>query len=122
MSTSDPSSASGTPSASDPSAPSGSATPARRSTATVTPEVAVPEDESPGARCGYCDRPFDTEHARDLHVGDVHDDVVTDAEAEAYEEAMERENDDLFLYHIKVIVALGIIHGVVVLAYMAVLG
>lgn len=89
----------------------------------LAPDTAVlPGDEPPAAHCPYCDRPFDGEPARDLHVGERHPAEMTDDEAAAYETAIDAENDDLFLYHIKVIVALGIIHGVVVLVYMAMLG
>jgi len=86
------------------------------------PETELPDAETPAARCPYCDRPFDGERARDLHVGERHAGEATDVELETYEEAREAERDELFMYHVKVVVALGVIYSVVVLVYMAALG
>lgn len=84
----------------------------------VIPETFVPDDETPAARCRYCDRPFRTERSWALHVGEEHPDRYTDEEAEAYEQATSNEEEDLFGFHMKVFVAIGVIHTVVVLAYM----
>jgi hypothetical protein len=89
---------------------------------TLDPDIDVPHGEAPAARCPYCDRPFDAERARDLHVGSVHEAEATGAESEAYEEAMDAERDELFFYHVKVVVALGVIYAVLVVVYMAALG
>ena len=79
--------------------------------ATLDPDIDVPAGETPAAECQYCGRPFDSKRARDLHVGRVH-----------AEEATETERDELFFYHIRVVVALGVIYSVLVIVYMAALG
>lgn len=88
----------------------------------VSPDTSVPPGESPPARCPHCDRPFRTERARALHVGERHPDDCTGADAEAYEDAREAEEEELFSFHMKVIVAIGIIHAVIVLLYMIAFG
>ncbi|WP_255198335.1 DUF7410 domain-containing protein [Halorarius litoreus] len=88
----------------------------------VTPETVVPADETPVARCPYCERPFRSQRAHDLHVGEDHADRCTDAEAEAYDAAWDDETDELFGFHMKVFVAIGVLHTVIVLAYMVVFG
>lgn len=88
----------------------------------VAPETAVPPDESPAARCPYCDRPFRTERSCALHAGECHAEALTEADAEAYEQAQEDEEEALFYFHMKVFIALGAIHGVLVLLYMIAFG
>jgi hypothetical protein len=84
------------------------------------PATHVPDGEEPAATCPYCDRPFRSEHARDLHVGERHD--PTDAERERYEAALEQERDDLWLFHARAVVGLGVTYTVTVILYMVVLG
>lgn len=88
----------------------------------ITPETVVPPGEAPAASCPYCDRPFSSERSCALHVGEVHRDVCTDAEIEAYEQACDAEEDDLFGFHMKVFVAIGIIHAVLIALYMIAFG
>ena len=88
----------------------------------VTPDIEIPAEETPAASCSYCDRPFQSDRACALHVGEVHDANSTEAEKEAYEEAREAERDELFYFHMKVVVALAAIYFVVVLVYMVALG
>ncbi|WP_123538262.1 DUF7410 domain-containing protein [Halosimplex salinum] len=83
-------------------------------------DTAVPDGERVAARCPYCERPFRSDHGRDLHVGERHD--PTDAERERYEAALEEERDELWLFHAKAVVALGVIYAATVILYMAVLG
>lgn len=83
------------------------------------PETVVPPDENP-PRCSRCDRPFTTERARNLHLGTRHEDL-TEREQEAYRAARDDEGDELFLYHLKVIAALGGFYAIFVLVYMVVL-
>ena len=73
---------------------------------TIEIEMAVPPDETPSARCPYCDRPFATEQLCVLHLGDSHQDEWTETEREEYEDAYRSESDALFIYHLKVIGAL----------------
>lgn len=73
-------------------------------------------------RCSYCERPFRTAHQRDLHLGEVHPDALTDEQRAAHEAAVETEEDDLFLFHMKVVVALGLLYSSTALAYTAIVG
>ena len=88
----------------------------------LNPDVELPPDETPAARCQYCDRPFQSERACALHLGEVHEADLTADERTAYEEALEAERDDLFYFHLKVVVALGFIYAILVLFYMVALG
>jgi len=90
--------------------------------ATLDPDIDVPAGETPAAECQYCGRPFESKRARDLHVGRVHAEEATETELTAHEEADETERDELFFYHIRVVVALGVIYSVLVIVYMAALG
>ena len=81
----------------------------------LVPETSVPPGESPPAVCPYCERPFRSERQRTLHVGEVHSDC-TDAERAAYDEAVTEENDDLFVFHLKVFFALGAVYAAFIVA------
>lgn len=85
----------------------------------TTPDTEVPPGEAP-PRCPYCDRPFRSEDARALHVGESHPDRRTPAEAEEFERAREAEREELFVFHLKVVAALGALYALTVLAYMVV--
>lgn len=87
------------------------AAPATASRPVVVPETAVPPGETPAAVCPYCDRPFRTVRRCDLHVGAVHPDVCGPDERAAYEAAHEAESDDLFVFHLKVLFALGAVYA-----------
>ena len=93
-----------------------------RTDATVVPDAHVPPGESPAARCPYCDRPFRSERACALHVGEAHPHVGTDADEEAYEDACHEEEEELFYYHMKVFVALGAVQIVLVVLYLIAFG
>jgi hypothetical protein len=71
----------------------------------INPTTEVPEGEEP-IQCPYCDRPFASVSRRDLHVGEVHADAMTEDEREAYDAAVEAETDEMWLYHFKVVVVL----------------
>ena len=86
------------------------------------PETTLPDGEEPASRCPHCDRPFTSESLRDLHVGEVHDDVAADGECEAYDAALEDERDALFLYQLKVTVVLGLTYSSSALILLFVLG
>ena len=93
-----------------------------RADATVVPDTRVPPDESPAARCPHCDRPFRSERARALHVGEDHPHTSTDADEAAYEDARHEEEEELFYYHMKVFVALGAVQIVLVVLYLIAFG
>jgi len=82
------------------------------------PPVDVPDGETPAARCGHCGRPFRSERGWALHLGEVHPESCTEAERAAHEEARAEEETELFAFHIKVVAALGVLSGVLVLLYM----
>jgi hypothetical protein len=86
------------------------------------PEIHVPAGESPAAVCSHCGRPFRSEHARDLHVGEHHRESASAAERDRYDEALETERDDLWLYHAKAVIVLGVTYSMTVILYMVVLG
>lgn len=71
--------------------------------------------------CPRCGRPFRRERQRDLHLGEAHDDL-TEEEQAAYEAADEAESDDLFFFHMKVVVGLGVLYSSTVLLYTAIVG
>lgn len=75
------------------------------------PETRVEADETPASTCRYCDRPFRTDRLRALHVGEAHREAWTPADREAYEAAVTAEEDELFLYHLKVVAALGSVYA-----------
>lgn len=77
----------------------------------------VPPDETP-VRCPRCDRPFRTEQYRDLHLAEHGLDSLSELEREAYRAALDAEDDDLFVFHLKIVAALSILYTVLVLAYM----
>ena len=68
--------------------------------------TSVPASDEEPVRCPYCDRPFPGTHLRDLHVGNRHPEDMAVAEQERYEAAVDRESDDLFVLHLKVIAGL----------------
>jgi hypothetical protein len=92
----------------------------RKDPALPDPDVSVPTGETPAGTCPYCERPFRSEHARDLHVGEQHD--PTDHEGERYEAALEQERDDLWFFHAKAVVGLGVTYAATVILYSAVIG
>jgi hypothetical protein len=80
------------------------------------------EGESPVASCAYCGRPFADQSAHDLHVGEVHDGVATDAERASAGDAAAAERDELFYFHLRVVGAIAVLYTVLVLLYMIALG
>jgi hypothetical protein len=90
--------------------------------AVLVPETEVPAGEEPAAECPYCGRPFRDIAGKRLHVGEVHPDACTDAEWDDYEAARSDERNDLFYFHMRVVMALGGIYAVTVLVFMVALG
>ncbi|WP_256546560.1 DUF7410 domain-containing protein [Halobellus inordinatus] len=78
------------------------------------PRTDSPDGNSPAATCPYCARAFVTERQRALHVGERHDPTAT--ERRAYESARERERDELFRLHLKVVFAVGLLYAALVVA------
>lgn len=86
------------------------------------PPTVVPGDETPEATCPYCDRPFRSNDALDLHVGENHPGDCTETEWEAFEAATAAEQGELFYFHLKVVFALGVTNAALILSYLIVLG
>ncbi|WP_232702558.1 DUF7410 domain-containing protein [Halobacterium wangiae] len=99
-----------------------SATGADRRDPVVDVESDVGAEDSVAAACPHCGRPFAETAARDLHVGEVHPEECSTAERTAYEAAREAEREELFYFHLRVVVALGVLYALTVLLYMVVLG
>lgn len=83
------------------------------------PDWDVPAEEAP-VRCPRCDRPFRTEQYRDLHLVEHDLESLSELERTAYEAALDAEDDDLFVFHLKIVAVLSILYTVLVLAYMIV--
>ena len=83
-----------------------------------TPAFVVPRGETPEETCRLCGRPFTSERALALHLGERHEADLGEVEAAAFEQATALEDDELFVYHAKVVGALGAIYSVTVILYM----
>jgi hypothetical protein len=84
-------------------------------------ETTVRDGEEAAAVCQHCGRPFGDAQARDLHVGEVHPEQLSESEQAAYEAAREAEADTLFYFHLRVVAALAVLYTVTVLLYMVAL-
>jgi hypothetical protein len=82
----------------------------------IRPETAVPPGETPAATCPYCGRPFARERHGVLHVVEAHPDRASDEERRAYETTYEEESNDLFIYHLKVMFAIGALYAAFVIS------
>ena len=82
----------------------------------VDPETAVPEGETPAIQCPYCGRPFARRRHGVLHVVEAHPGRATETEREAYDAVHEEESDDLFVYHLKVMFALGALYAAFIIS------
>lgn len=67
--------------------------------------------------CPHCGQPLADEHLLALHIGEDHPDLMSTEEATAYEAAMEQEDDDLFVFHIKVMAAITLVTFVFIYTY-----
>jgi hypothetical protein len=85
--------------------------------ADIDAPIHVPNDETPATRCPYCGRPFRTESLGALHLGERHSERLSEDERTAYEEAVDAEGDELFVYHLKVTAALVLLFFAFAYAY-----
>jgi len=67
--------------------------------------------------CPHCGHPLADNRLLTLHVGEEHPAAMTEAEATAYEAAREQEDDDLFVFHIKVMAAITLVTFVFIYTY-----
>lgn len=80
----------------------------------------VPPD-APAHECPYCEVVLPEQELLELHVGVEHEDDATDAELEAFEDTFERESNQVFIYHLKVIVLVVAIYFIFLFTYSAVI-
>lgn len=67
--------------------------------------------------CPHCGRPLADEQLLALHVGEEHSDAMSEADITGYEAAREQEDDDLFVFHIKVMAAITLVTFVFIYTY-----
>lgn len=91
-------------------------------TAETPPPTSVLADDPAAERCPYCDRPLATDRLLAIHVGESHPESCTDAERDAYDAALQDEDDDLFIFHLKVVGGLMTLWAGFIITYMVVLG
>lgn len=82
-------------------------------------EYDVPPDAD-AFDCPYCDVIEPREDLLTLHVGHEHESLASEAELDDFEKTFERESNDVFIYHLKVIVMVVAIYFVFLFAYSAV--
>ncbi|MFB6268018.1 MAG: hypothetical protein ABEI31_10190 [Halodesulfurarchaeum sp.] len=85
------------------------------------PATTVPPDDEPADRCPYCERPFASQRLATLHLGEAHDDVLSEEEQAAVRQARDDEADELFVLHLKVIAALVVVFFAIAYLYVFVL-
>ncbi|MFB6219804.1 MAG: DNA-binding protein [Halolamina sp.] len=85
---------------------------------TINPETRINSNSEEAVECPHCGRPFTDDRPLALHVGETHRGTLDSAEEERYESAREAEDEDLFIFHLKMVVVLGILYAAVVLGYM----
>jgi hypothetical protein len=79
----------------------------------------VPPDAD-AYHCPYCEDVEPREDLRDLHVGHRHPDEASETELETFERTFERESNDVFIYHLKVISLVVAIYFIFLFTYSAV--
>lgn len=80
----------------------------------------VPPD-APAHECPYCEAVLPERDLFELHVGVEHENEATDAELEAFEDTFEQESNQVFIYHLKVIVLVVAIYFIFLFTYSAVI-
>ncbi|WP_435119769.1 DUF7410 domain-containing protein [Halolamina sp. C58] len=84
----------------------------------IHPDVRLTDERESVQRCPYCDRPFSDDRAHDLHLGEKHGERLGESERTRYEDASEEEEEEIFIFHIKMVVLIGIMWAAVVMLYM----
>jgi hypothetical protein len=84
----------------------------------IHPDVRLSDSHESVQQCPYCERPFSSTRTHDLHLGEKHAERLGETEHIQYEEASEEEEEELFIYHIKMVVLIGILWAGVVVLYM----
>ena len=79
----------------------------------------VPAD-APSYDCPYCDAVLPEEELLDLHIGVEHEEDASEEELEAFEDTFERESNQVFIYHLKVISLVVAIYFAFLFTYSAI--
>jgi hypothetical protein len=82
----------------------------------IVPDTSVPPEAEPESTCPYCGRPFARERHGVLHVVEAHPDRASEHERARYDTVYEEESNDLFIYHLKVMFALGALYAAFVIS------
>lgn len=82
-------------------------------------EYDVPDDVT-GFECPYCVAVIPRQDLLELHIGHEHGDTATDEECDTFEKTFDRESNDVFIYHLKVISLVVAIYFVFLFTYSAV--
>lgn len=65
--------------------------------------------DAEAARCPTCGQPFRTDHLLTLHRGEAHPGTLSEAERAAYDGARDEEDEQLFIFHLKVVAAITLV-------------
>ena len=84
----------------------------------IHPDVRLSDSHKNVQQCPYCDRPFSSDRTHDLHLGEKHAEQLGETERVRYEDASEEEEEEIFIFHIKMVVLIGILWAAVVMLYM----
>ncbi|WP_217920481.1 hypothetical protein [Halolamina sp. CBA1230] len=84
----------------------------------IHPDVRLSDSHESVQQCPYCDRPFTSDRTHDLHLGEKHEERLGETERVQYEEASEEEEEEIFIFHIKMVILIGILWAAVVMLYM----
>lgn len=79
-----------------------------------TYEYAVDSDAD---YCPTCGQPFRTDHLLTLHRGERHPETLDEAEQEHYDEVRDEEDEQLFIFHLKVVAAITLVTFVFIYSY-----
>ncbi|WP_254524854.1 DUF7410 domain-containing protein [Natrinema caseinilyticum] len=84
---------------------------------TLEREYDVPADETPGATCPYCSRPFRSERYVTFHIGVEHADVCSPDEREAFDDERDDEEYELFTFHFKAAISVFLVYFLFTFVY-----
>lgn len=84
----------------------------------IHPAVRLSDSRESVQQCPYCDRPFSSDRTHDLHLGEKHEQRLAESERTRYEDASQEEEEEIFIFHIQMVVLIGILWAAVVMLYM----
>lgn len=77
----------------------------------------LPPEDSPAARCEYCEHPFPSTERLALHKGITHSEQLTETERNSYENARQKERETLRLIRLKALLALCLLYFSIPIVY-----